>query len=89
MANDSYNLQGSNGGVVIEGTQSFAGSARFVVFDNDTVVDAYTGNIANGDAVYAGKTFKAGQVLGGETTLLTLTSGVATLYSVKAGYTIA
>ena len=95
MANDSYNLQAGDGGVVIVTGQTFAVAgdgrgARFVVFDNDTEVGGYEGNITNGSTAYVGKTFKAGQGLGGRTTALLVTTGMATLYGSgpAADYTI-
>lgn len=96
MAKDAYQLQGGNGGVALGSGQTFQalnskGHASFVVFDLDTEIVGYEGNIVNGDTVYAGATRVAGQTMGGSTSALSIgAGGGATLYGVGAAenYTI-
>lgn len=84
MANDAFQLQGLDGGVVISDGQTWTaaagGGARWVQFAADTVLASYAGNLRDGETWLGGYTHAQGTGFGGNTTALAVTSGVVIIY---------
>jgi hypothetical protein len=86
MSNESYQLQGQNGGVSITGSASYTlaangGPVKWIQFLADTVVTALTSNITGLSTTLTGMaSVPAGTQIGGETTAITITSGSVVLY---------
>ena len=81
---DAFQLQGLDGGVVIEAGNTWTapvdGGSRWIQFPVDTVLSSYAGNLRNGATFLVGGTFTAGSGLGGIATSIGLTSGLAIVY---------
>ena len=75
-----------DGGVVISDGETWTapvgGGARFVVFQSDTILASYAGNMRRGDIYFPGTTQLQGTSIGGITTSLGVTSGVVSIYEI-------
>lgn len=79
MERTSYQLQGQNGGVVIYGTTPVTGNFTWISVVNDAVFDALDTNLED-SAGLLGITIPAGFGFGGQTSSVTLLSGVVIAY---------
>ena len=83
---DSYQLQGQQGGVVIEaGEAVYQGNFRWIQVVNDTVLNVLgspniNGVSSQGPANLTGITLPAGLGIGGQFTNIGVTSGVVIAY---------
>lgn len=87
MGNDAYQLQGQNGGITINGTDSFDSAvnnggkpARAIQIIADAVFTSITSNVVDAETFWVGVTHPADRILYGQTDELTLASGTVTLY---------
>jgi hypothetical protein len=79
---DSYQLQGQQGGVVLEaGDLSSGGPYRWVQVISDTVFGTFESNITDSDTKLVGVTVPAGIGIGGNITSVEVTSGVVIAYT--------
>lgn len=76
---DSYQLQGQQGGIVLETGASSAGPFRWVQTIQDTVFDAFEGNLTNATSL-EGTTIPAGIGIGGNITQVTVNTGLVIAY---------
>lgn len=79
MERTSYQLQGQNGGVVIADTTLVTGDFTWISVANDAVISALETNLED-SAGLLGITLPAGFGFGGQTSSITLTSGVVIAY---------
>jgi len=86
---DSYQLQGLDGGVAVGPGATFTGKARWIQFEQPTVLASYAGQIVNGDTEYITITHGEGKGIGGVTTSFQVTSGLVTAYILDEDYTVA
>lgn len=78
---DSYQLQGQQGGVVINASGSATGPFRWVQIVNDTVFSAFVAaNLTDAASKLITITHPAGTGIGGSITTFTVTSGVVIAY---------
>lgn len=87
MNRDAYQLQGQNGGVVLETGDSWSAitnnddrAASFAVIAEDAVLSELIGNLADSSTKLTGKTLVAGLPIGGQITEIAVTSGTVVLY---------
>lgn len=76
---DSYQLQGQQGGVVLEIGSNVSGNFRWVQIIQDTVFDAFEGNLVNITSL-EGTTIPAGIGIGGNFTQITVSTGKVIAY---------
>jgi hypothetical protein len=86
MANDSYRLQGKNGGVVLAAAGTWTAAAdnggvpaSWLGVDADAVLSNFESNLT-GSASIEGLTLPVGYGRGGAITGVTVTSGVVSIY---------
>lgn len=80
---DSYQLQGQQGGIVIDGGNSETGTFRWIQAIEDTVLDCSTGETAGNltdISILDGKTIPAGLGIGGVFTKVQVNSGTVIAY---------
>ena len=78
---DSYQLQGQQGGVVVNATGSATGPFRWIQIVNDTIFSAIVApNLTDAGTKLITITHPAGTGIGGNITSFTVTSGVVIAY---------
>ena len=85
---DAFQLQGLDGGVAVAAGETWTGQARWIQFEQPTVLTGYTGTIDGGAAAYPGITHAEGKGIGGVTTSIEVATGLVTVYLLDSEYTL-